>query len=245
MNRKIKVTIVCPWWRRVCVVSVHAASIDKFIKNSPSYLEINYVAIVSTGDPDWKELVEVGHAHGFTVVSHPNLPVSNKLNAGIRYALEKFKPDYIMNMGSDDLVSHKIWDEYGKFIEEGVKMFGIDSCHIIERETRQAYYLDLYNDKFPVGVLRMVSSEVIRFLKQRHMLDLYPKNINHGMDTASLMRLQKFGIRTEVIHTDWRVFTTGVKCNVSINHFIHLSSLEKAKPVNYEDVVAEFPEVTA
>jgi glycosyltransferase involved in cell wall biosynthesis len=204
---------------------------------------INYVAIVSPGDPDYKELVEVAHANGFTVVSHPNLPVSNKLNAGIRYALKKFNPDYIMNMGSDDLVSTKIWDEYRPHLVARTMMWGIDSCYIIQRETAEAYYLDLYNDKFPVGVLRMIRSDVIKRLKEKHMIDLYPKNINHGMDTASLMRLQKFGIKTEVIHTDWKVYTTGVKCNVSINHFIHLSTLEKAKPVKYEDVVCEFKEV--
>jgi len=230
--QKVKVTIVCPWWRRWEVTLRHCKSMECFIKESPRWVEVNYLCIISQEDPDYKELVDIAHSFGFTATKYRNEPLGEKLNAGINTAINLFQPDYIMNMGSDDLCDASIWKEYRPFIDNRDKLIGIDSCHIVDSETNEAYYLDLYNHKYPVGVLRMVLVDTIKLLHEKYRLPLYHSDINRGMDTASMNRLMKIGVRPTIIHTDWRPFSTGLKCNVSINHFQFLSSIERAKSID-------------
>jgi hypothetical protein len=230
---QVHVKIVCPWWGRFEVVQMHCRSMVKFMESSP--YKMSYLAIISQEDPDFRDLRDLAFGFNFDVCSHKNLPVSEKLNAGIELAMED-SPDYIMNMGSDDLCSAEIWDEYKPFIEKKEKFFGIDSCHIIDFYSKEAYYLDLYNDSNPVGVLRMIHTTCIKDLWTYYKLKPYPYGVNRGMDGASQLRLKRLGILPTVIHTAGRPFTTGVKHRTSINQFIHLSMLDKAKPVEYDSL---------
>ncbi len=231
---KIKVTIVCPWWRRWEVTLRHSKSMVRFMREAPPWVDINYLCIISPEDKDYTELLDIGHEFNFTVTQYKNLPIGAKLNAGIQTAIALFKPDYIMNMGSDDLCDASVWKEYKPHVEAGNELIGIDSCHIVDPETNQAYYLDLYNHKYPVGVMRLIKVEAITRLQKKYKLPLYHYNLDRGMDTASMNRLMKIGVRPTMIHTDWRPFTTGFKSNISINHFQFLSSIEKAKPVDID-----------
>jgi len=228
----MKVTIVCPWWRRWEVTLIHCQSMKRFIKESPGWVEVNYVAIVSKEDSDYTELVDIAHSFRFTVCQFSNKLLGQKLNAGINTALSLFKPDYIMNMGSDDLCDAMIWDEYRSYLDEGVQMIGIDSCHIVDQETQKAYYLDVYNNKYPVGVLRMIKATTIERLRKKYKLSLYHHNLVRGMDTASMNRLRKIGVEPVIIRTGGRPFTAGFKCNVAINHFQFLSSIPQANLVD-------------
>jgi len=230
---QLHIKIVCPWWGRFEVVQMHCRSMVRFMEASP--YKMSYMAIVSPEDPDFNDLRELAFGFDFDVCAHQNFPVSAKLNAGIELAMEE-KPDYIMNMGSDDLCSPSIWDEYRPLIDSGRKFFGIDSCHIIDFYSKEAYYLDLYNDSEPVGVLRMIHTSCINDLWTDYNMKLYPYGINRGMDGASAKRLQKLGILPAVIHTAGRPFTTGVKHRTSINQFIHLTMLDQAKPVEYDSL---------
>ena len=230
--QKVKVAIVCPWWRRWEVVLRHCKSMERFIKESPAWVEIDYLSIISQEDPDFCELVDVAHSFGFTATRYRNEPLGQKLNAGINTAISLFRPDYIMNMGSDDLCDAMIWKEYKPYLLKKVELIGIDSCYIVDLQSGEAYYLDLYNHKYPVGVMRMIRVETIQRLHKEYRLPLYHFDLNRGMDTASMNRLMKIGVIPVMVYTDWRPFTVGIKCNVSINHFQFLSSIEKAKPVD-------------
>jgi hypothetical protein len=238
-KKKTKIVIICPWWGRWEVTRMHCKNIKKFMHEAPYSIE--YLAIISPGDKDYNENLETAFNFGFTVCQFRNIPVSQKINAGIAFALEKFDPEYIMNMGSDDLVSGDIWQLYKSYFDDGDKFFGIDSGHAINYYTKEAIYLDLYNDKYPVGGLRMIHTDCIKRLKDEYQFNLYPMNVNSGMDTASMMRLGKIGIIPKVVHVEGRVLIAGMKCNTTINHWMHLSIAEKdgrmiAIPVEYDTV---------
>jgi len=209
---------------------------EKFLRQAPRWIRLRYICIVSREDPDFQELVDMAHGFGFDVYQYRNLPLGQKMNAGIYTAINHYHPDYVMNMGSDDLCDVSIWKVYKEYIEAGKELIGIDSCFIIEHKTHQAFYLDLYNEQWPVGVLRLIKVSTIERLKTAYKLNLYYAEINQGMDTASMMRLMKIGVTPTVIHTDWRPFTAGIKGNVTINHWMHLSTLDRAKEVDFETI---------
>lgn len=202
---------------------------------------IEYLVIISPDDPDYNENLDIAFNYGFAVCAFRNFPVSQKLNAGINYGMEHFDPEYIMNMGSDDLCDPSIWKVYKPLIDKKELFFGVDSGHAINFYTKEAIYLDLYNDMYPVGGLRMIHTDCIRKLKKESGFGLYPHNINSGMDTASMDRLRKIGINPIVVHTKGRVFIAGLKCNTTINHWMHLSVAKKydrevAKKISYDKV---------
>jgi len=239
--QKAKVTIVCPWWRRWEIVQQHCKSMKRFIDESPSWVKLNYLAVISREDPDYLELIDLCHSFGFTASEYRNTELGNKLNAGINTALKLYKPDYIMNMGSDDLCSAIIWKEYEPYMKQGMELIGIDSVYIIEHQSRKVYYLNLYNYNFPVGVLRMIKTSAIIRLRDGYNLPLYHPGLDQGLDTASMNRLIEIGVKPTVIHTARRPLTCGVKCNVSINHFIHLSTLDMAEEASMDEIKTLLP----
>ena len=240
-DRPVKVAIACPWWGRWEITQKHAKSIVRFIKESPSWVEISYHCVVSPEDKDHKELLDIAFNSGFQVSEYRNSPVSTKLNALINLVLDISKPDYIMNMGSDDLVSADIWPLYKPFIDRGANFFGIDSCHIIDFYQRKAMFMAIYNDRYPVGVLRMVRAEIIRNIWKYYQFNMYPSKIDRGMDAASMDRMNKVGIIAEVVHVEDQVLTAGLKCNTTINHWLHLSALPCAKEVPFDVVKKLLP----
>lgn len=234
--KSCKITIVCPWWRRLQVTALHCRSIKNFINRAPRWAKIQYLCIVSPDDPDRAELIKMAHEFGFIVTSYKNLPIGAKLNAGINTAVRHTAPDYIMNMGSDDLCNVSIFEEYENLIRSGVLFFGIDSVYIYNPETKETYYLNLYTDVYPVGVLRMVHVSLIQKLKAGYGLSLYPASVCCGMDTASFARLSKIGYPAKVIYVNRRPFTVGIKCNVSINHWMHLSTIDRAERCERKEI---------
>lgn len=104
-------------------------------------------------DIDNKVLVE---QYGFEGYFYQNKPISNKLNFGIERALES-EWDYLMQIGSDDLLHDDLFDVYAPYIECGSLAFGLTTM----------YYYDLATGKcamgkssYPFGCARMIHRSV-------------------------------------------------------------------------------------
>lgn len=71
---------------------------------------------------------------GVRSLKHDNEYLGRKKNAGLRELL-KLDWDYMIEVGSDDLLSSDLIDFYRPYFDQGVKVFGIRECYFVEMST--------------------------------------------------------------------------------------------------------------
>lgn len=69
--------------------------------------------------------------YGFIWVEEENLPLGNKWNAGIKEVM-KHDFDYLLQLGSDNLISPQIFDYYSELMEKGIDFFGTKQIYFLE-----------------------------------------------------------------------------------------------------------------
>lgn len=84
---------------------------------------------------------------------HENLPVGAKWNAGLREAL-KHDWDYLMTMGSDDLMSNELFRQF-EFHDEA---FGITQCGGLDVRTGEKR---IFTNTYVIGLGRCIRRDVI------------------------------------------------------------------------------------
>jgi hypothetical protein len=113
--------------------------------------------------PKGVDVLIVGHekAHktlaikyGFEWFEHDNIPVGRKLNAAMLHGL-KSNWDYMMQLGSDDIVSPDLFTLY-----EGLQhhVYGIDNCIMWHNGNAHKF---TYNGGAILGAGRMISREAV------------------------------------------------------------------------------------
>lgn len=71
-------------------------------------------------------------AAGIDNIQHRNDFLGEKKNAGLAYALEKFTFDYMLEIGSDDLIHPYLLEEYLPYFKAQIGMISANQCYFIE-----------------------------------------------------------------------------------------------------------------
>lgn len=92
---------------------------------------------------------------GFRSVWSENFPVGRKHNNGLVEAL-KLDWDYLVNVGSDDLINPELFDLYGNHEAQGLL-----KVHLYNTETGEA---GVFKNNYPLGAGRMIRRDVVEDL---------------------------------------------------------------------------------
>lgn len=146
-------------------------------------------AFVCGSEVAQKGLCEV---NGGVWIDHPN-ELGAKFNNAVEAAW-KWGADYVVILGSDDLVSPKLAEQYGKLFQGKYKYFGLKGCNMIEPPTQRALYLaghaspKRYGET--IGAGRVLSKEVLDKVNGRP----WPENLKRGADLLMTLRLRRLGV---------------------------------------------------
>lgn len=144
------------------------------------------------------EDIEFLKSKGIDVVQHPNNPLSKKMEFCFREALKR-DFDYLMNLGSDDLLDHDVFPMYyNKLMAEGVECFGMKTIGVVNFETLEAgLYCYNYHRRqdMILGAGRMLSRSLCLKFKDKA---LYPGEKNNGLDMLSENQIKQFTKLTPV-----------------------------------------------
>lgn len=120
--------------------------------------------------------IPVCDSYGFNWIYADNNPLGEKINKGLRRALE-FKWDYLMMMNSDDVIKAELIDEYyDPFFEKQEQFFGISKVTYINFYTKEAREFE-YNLSI-LGIGKCVRRDVVERLGG----NLYPPTLNKCLD---------------------------------------------------------------
>lgn len=180
-----KICVIIPIWGRQNIVDI---CLQRWVEIKKKY-DVEVICLVSE---NWAKLMAFKHGLKFFEVSNNDL--GNKMNKGVEYAL-KFKWDYLMNMGSDDLVSDELFELYRSYIDNKRPMFGLKKIVFFDTETKKAKAVDY---GCMIGAGRMIRRDVLesRTLKGKEV-DMYDKGISKCLDNNSRKRFNDVGM-TEI-----------------------------------------------
>lgn len=159
-----------------------------------------------------KELVA---QYGFDYTEAPNYPLGKKWNTGLKVT-EGLKWDYLLILGSDDLINIHLLERLILEAEAGHNLVGILDFYVADVEHTKAYYWPGYNGKRKgesVGAGRLIKREIIEATNYY----LWTDHKNKGLDRGMYKRLQNAGgkpFNFKTLHTNCRLVDLKTKYNI-------------------------------
>ena len=207
------ILILVPIWQRPEITKIWALGMQNFLTGNAEVL-----CILSREDPFFNENLDIVHRSGFKYCFFQNKPLGQKLNAGIEYALETFNFDFLMNLGSDDLIHPAIWSLYEPMMKD-FKFFGLD----------KVYYYELSSGKLGLtvpyvwGAGRMIHREILELVRAKGQF-LYKGEYARGLDCNSLDNIKSLLNITYVqVATNDFPYLVDIKSDLGINDFTMLA----------------------
>lgn len=146
-----KILILVPVWKRPEITEICFKGIQRLSKYNPHKYKIQAVAVVS--EPWAKKLC---NKYDIKWVYADNEPLGAKLNEGLEHCMG-LTFDYLMTLGSDDLIADKLLDIYEPYLEQGTELFGTDKiCFVKENKAKMVSY-----NLTIAGAGRMIKREIL------------------------------------------------------------------------------------
>lgn len=185
MQGRIKILIYLAAWKRPFITEICFRGINRLMEH-PDF-DIQALAVIS--EDDMEPLCD---QYGINYVYAANSPLGRKKNIGLMYAKE-FDFDYLMEIGSDDLVFSELLDKYKPFINKN-HFFGINDIVFIDTETNACRR---HRNKGYYGAGRMIS----RYALESMNFTLWREDLNNCLDNNSLYNMARKGFMYKQIST--------------------------------------------
>lgn len=174
---RTKILIYLAVWKRPEITELCFKGIERLRKH-PDY-EIQALAVISE-----EEMIPLCESHEIKWVMHENLPLGKKKNFGLQEA-KNVEFDYLMEIGSDDLILNELLDDYKQHL--GKDFFGVQDVAYINTDGGECRRL---RSKSTYGAGRMISRAVL----EKANWKLWTDKIDIGLDNNSVFNLQRLGV---------------------------------------------------
>jgi hypothetical protein len=144
--------------------------------------DVNVLCVVS--EPEYVHAIEL---LGFNTLAYKNDTVGEKINAGIKYALDFYEWDYLMVMNSDSVIKKELFDFYKPYFESENLFFGVNKVTFVNWKTKEAK--DFVYEFSILGVGKCIHRSVAEKLGG----NLY-EHQNRCLDDTLMDRLMKIGV---------------------------------------------------
>lgn len=191
------------------------------------------VRIVAGGDE--AEHRSLAADMGAEWVETPNLPLGRKWN-NICESAFKGEGDYLFVLGSDDLVSPALVQDYAAAAKKGVPYCAINECLFFGTIEQKAFRFS--QPGVAVGAGRMIHRNIMLAVNFRPWEDGLNKALDHSMDKKMLFRR----VAVKWMPVDDSRFILDVKSNVNIWSYDRLRSVKPPEAEVSPDTLRCLPE---
>ena len=171
---KIKISLISMVWKRPEIFEMFALGVKSW--QIPDDFQLSVIIAGSEGNVS-KKMVE---AHGFQYIEVPNQPLAIKANAPLSIVRDNGS-DYVLCMGSDDILHPDLFTMYCNIMRKGVDFMGVLDFYFYDTTTGKASYWGGYNDRrkgLTCGAGRVLSKRILDLwkwkiweVKHSHILD--------------------------------------------------------------------------
>jgi hypothetical protein len=228
--RKPVIYILIPCWGRPGVFKIVIQQLDQFILTNRNKAEIKVILIFSLEDEyfwnlqDHISCIKFNH----TILNFTNNYLGKKLNYGVDHIDKTCEYDYIMNLGSDDLIHPYLIDLYMPLIKKEIAVFGLNKLYFYDINKGKCLYFSYYNNPHVIGGGRMIHRRVIEKVR-KNIKYLYDPSAQNCLDGNSAMRMKYVGFREASIDPGEFPLIVDIKCGTNINS---LAKIESSKNRN-------------
>lgn len=171
--------------------------------------EVDAVAVISEAS-----MMELCEKYRVKWCMHENLPLGKKKNYGLTYAM-RFDFDYLLEIGSDDLIKNSIFDVYAPWW--GKKdVLGLTDFVMMNSEDGECR--KWHHDRGAFGVGRAISRVALESMKTLDGYKLWDDKINRGLDNNSNFKLAFNGFLEARVHATEPV-AIDIKSDENINRY--------------------------
>lgn len=240
IKKKFKVVVLTCTWQRPEITEIFVNCLLSTQEKTKNIFE--YVNIVV--DSENSNLNVFKHrTSDFNYYNFPNTPISNKWNYGVSLT-KNIDFDYIIFLGSDDIIDENLMLEYYNKMKDGNDFIGIIDMYVFNYLTNQLYYWDGYKKNTgrqgeTIGLGRCLSKKTIEKLNYT----LWAPNINEGLDKTfnnNISKLKSVKI-SNIRLTEFDGFACDIKGGVNITK-IELYSTDLIK-VNNNIILRSIPKL--
>jgi hypothetical protein len=230
------ILIVIPLWKRSVLFEQTSKRLNDFIKAKPANYTIQVLAICSPEDNEFKKLQSICKRNNYFVCTYKNDPLGEKLNAGVNLAVNNFSFDYIMQLGSDDVILPKAWINIMQCINEKCYFFGADGFYCIDHKLQRAIKMKF--ESVVSGAGRFIHIDLLKRVFQKS--DLYTSERTSGLDTDSQERIYWFTGQKQHICEGLSDYIVDIKDNNNINDFQMYEFCDLSSSVSYSAIKRKF-----
>ena len=180
----MKIAIITAVWQRPQVFKFFAEGVQKLIKDFP---HISIECFVAGSEGETSKQMVTKHPN-FYYVEVPNEPLAEKHNSSLRLALTH-KPNYVICLGSDDIISSELFQVYLDEIERGMEVVLFKDFYFYDLVSGRASYWGGYTDYRAgrcVGAGAMIHSRLLDIWRWK----IWRPNHNKVLDNSLHDRLQ-------------------------------------------------------
>lgn len=163
--------------------------------------------------------VEIALMYGMRVNYSDNYPLSKKANNRIKY-IEKIEPDYVLFLGSDDFINHKLINYYLPYMKEGIDEIAPLDIYYFDVNTKTNAYSPGYHNHRKgeaLAVGRMLSKKLLDKLSWK----LWRGLKHRGIDSEARDSINSIPhTRHHFYLKNNRLVIVDVKTDESLNKFI-------------------------
>lgn len=208
-----------PVWRRPEIFEICLAGLKRLQSYCPDRFQIRPFFIVSES-----QAAQQIERYGFDFIYWENQPLGAKKNAGLKYVMRNFEFDYLMEVGSDNLIADEFLNIIEPYCLKGESQITPESVWFIDVNTKETAYWK--TDKV-LGAGRCISRESLAKFAPDY--NLWTPEKNRGMDTCSWLNLSSVGVGNLIIEMD-DIYTIDLKSEVNINSIIPFIEVKVAMP---------------
>ena len=185
----MKIAVLMPLWKRP---EVFKEVLDNWRHPSKKFkIQELFFFVISPTDSDINELMQLCNdflakdGNSGMILQVENLPVGQKMNDSIKIMLN-YEWDYLMNIGSDNILSDDYWNAFFPYLYERIDMIAMDGVVFVDTWSQSAT-----KGKYPiVGAGRLIKRFIIEDTISK-LGFLYHNYLNSGLDTSSMMNIKK------------------------------------------------------
>jgi hypothetical protein len=209
----MKIVVLTCAWLRYDITKIFLEQIKVLQEYKPDEFEVELVVVGSKGKCEQQVKPYTKH-----YIHHQNLPLGKKWNAGLKYC-QQLNFDFLLALGSDDIISTSALDVYKRYADEGYEYIGWKDFYLINTEKKIMKYWKGYEGKRSgesVGAGRLISRNILEQLDFK----LWNDNKNKGLDGTFTKRINS--VKHKSISVSARnnlVFMVDLKSRVNLGGY--------------------------
>ena len=190
-GEKIRLAIVTSVWKRPEVVKMFVNGIFNLMEKCTDFDITLIVSKSEQNDAEFpRDVFSRIPNEKLILIEIPNEPLATKVNA-TTYACKNRNFHYVLCVGSDDIMSPELLNEYAVHMKNGIDFIGVTDCYFYDTISGKSLYWGGYREAFrkgfTCGAFRAIS---VNLLSKWDFMPWENKD-SHGLDHSMQQKLRE------------------------------------------------------